>query len=54
MPAVHDSEVGAAVLAIALRCTAGVYNNDTFVWYDFKMQRFALAADFVVGYSFIF
>ena len=41
-------------LTIALRCTAGVYNNDTFVWYDFKMQRFALAADFVVGYSFIF
>ena len=41
-------------ITVALRCIAGVYNNDTFVWYDFKMQRFAIAADLVVGYSFIF
>jgi hypothetical protein len=41
-------------LALALRSTAGVYNNNTFVWYDFAKQRFAISAELVAGYSFIF
>ena len=41
-------------LTLALRCTTGVYNNNTFVWYDFAKQRFALAGDVALGYSFIF
>jgi hypothetical protein len=41
-------------LTVAVRTTTGVYNNSTFVWYDFAKQRFAIAVDLTVGYSFIF
>jgi hypothetical protein len=41
-------------LTIALRATTGVYNNNTFVWYDFKEQRFAISGEVAVGYAFIF
>jgi hypothetical protein len=41
-------------LTFALRTTLGVYNNDTFVWWDFAMQRLAVAGDVVLGYSFLF
>jgi hypothetical protein len=41
-------------ITIALHVTAGVYNNETFFWYDFPRQRFAISGDLVAGYSFIF
>ncbi len=41
-------------IGLALRTTAGVYNNVTYVWWDFEKQRFAIAADFAVTYAFIF
>ena len=41
-------------LGASLRLAAGVFNNSTFVWYDFSKQRFALSAEVTVGYTFLF
>jgi len=41
-------------VGLAVRATAGVYNNVTFVWWDFGKQRFAGAFDAALTYAFIF
>lgn len=41
-------------ISLVLRTTAGVFNSSTLAWYDLKNQRFAIAGDAAVAYSFIF
>ncbi len=41
-------------LGIALRGTAGAYNNSTFVWWDFEKQRPAFTLDAAITYAFLF
>ncbi len=41
-------------LGIALRGTAGVYNNISYVWWDLEKQRFAVTFDAALTYAFLF
>ena len=41
-------------LGLALRGTAGVYNNSTYVWWDFAKQRPAVTFDAALTYAFLF
>ena len=41
-------------LGLALRGTAGVYNNVSFVWWDFARQRPAVTFDAALTYAFLF
>ena len=39
-------------LTLAFRLSPGVYNNVSFVWWDFARQYFAFSADATLGYTF--
>ncbi len=41
-------------LGASLRMTGGVFNNTTFVWYDFGRQRPAFTAELTAGYTYLF
>jgi hypothetical protein len=41
-------------ISVALRFHAGVFNNSTYVWYDFPRLAFAYATDLAVAYTFFF
>ncbi len=41
-------------LSVALRFHAGVFNNSTYVWWDWPRLAFAYATDLAVAYTFFF
>lgn len=41
-------------LGLAVRGTAGAYNNSTYVWWDFERQRPAFTLDGAITYTFLF
>ena len=41
-------------LGFAVRATAGVFNNGSFVWWNFPRQRLAVSVDAAVGCTILF